>query len=107
MTDFGRKLTIFGCLLFTGFCLWQAAARGERIDEFRNLLGHEYLESTLMKHMNVPYVSPHSKAWIDPTDWTSMPTTKHFGAHDLSPNPWTGQMSERQLQMWRVFLGGE
>jgi len=87
--------------------LWQAAGRGERIDEFRKLLGHEYLESTLMKHLKMPYVSPHPNAWIDPSDWTSMSTQKFFGAHDLSPNPWTGTMSERQFQMWKNFLDCE
>lgn len=25
MPDFTRKLTIFGCLLFTGFCFWKEA----------------------------------------------------------------------------------
>ena len=86
--------------------LWEAAARGERSEEFRNLLGHEYLESTLMKHLNVPYLSPHPDAWIDPSDWTSMPTRSHFGAHDLSPNPWTGDLSEPQLEMWEEFMKG-
>jgi hypothetical protein len=84
--------------------LWQAASKGERIGEFKNLLGHEYLENILLKHQGLPYVSPHPSAWIDPSDWTSMPTPSHFGAHDLSPNPWTGTLSERQLKMWETYL---
>jgi hypothetical protein len=35
--------------------VWESALRGEGKDAFRSFLGHEYLESTLMKHAGVPF----------------------------------------------------
>ena len=87
--------------------LWEAAVKGERIAEFRNFLGHVYLENTLMKHLKMPYKSPPPNAWVDPLEWMSRPAAEHFGAHDLCPNPVTGQMSEGHFERWSHLLGGD
>jgi len=83
--------------------LWQAASRGERIDEFRLLIGHEYAEHVLMKYTGLPYRSPHPSAW---DEGASMATSTHFGAHDMAPHAWEPRpLSDLQIMMWENFLG--
>jgi hypothetical protein len=75
--------------------VWEAALRGEGRDEFRKLLGHEYLESTLMKHMGLPYLSP---------GWGKINPDIEISAHTLSPNWITGEFGDQQLKLWEQFL---
>ena len=72
--------------------VWEAALRGEGREAFRNLLGHEYLESTLMKHCGLPF-----RPLADPSGMA-------VSAHNLSPSPWSGQFHPVQLQLWNEFL---
>jgi hypothetical protein len=72
--------------------VWESALRGQGRDAFRNLLGHEYLESTLMKHGGLPF-----RPLTDPSGMG-------ISAHNLSPNPWTGELGPRQLKLWDEFL---
>ncbi|QDV47420.1 Putative deoxyribonuclease RhsC [Stieleria neptunia] len=72
--------------------VWESALRGEGRDAFRNLLGHEYLESTLMKHGGLPFRPPGN------------PSGMGVSAHNLSPNPWSGELGPGQLRLWDEFF---
>ena len=65
--------------------LWQRAERGplEAGDQarFEALMAHEYVEARLMQ-MGMPYRSAHPGGFLGDI---SMPTSEHFGAHDLAP----------------------
>lgn len=80
--------------------VWESALNGQGIDPLKRLVGHEYLEHTLMKHLDLPYVPS------DPAYWNAYPKLHptHFGAHDLSPNPWNGKLSDAQMKLWETFL---
>ena len=77
--------------------------------EFRNLLGHEYLENTLMKHLDVPYHSPDPGYWSLADDglWEPWPTKTLYGAHDLAPRAVQGDLTPNQMQRWNHFLEGQ
>ena len=69
--------------------LWSRASAGPletaELAEFRRLLAHEYVESSLMAR-GLPYHSADPAAWQseagEPTYW---PTAQKYGAHDLAP----------------------
>lgn len=74
--------------------LWKGAQQGTLSAEdaayFRMLIGHEYVEHSLMK-AGIPFRSSHPVAWRG--DWGSLGVPGHHGAHDLAPrldpkDPW-------------------
>ncbi|WP_405613836.1 hypothetical protein [Streptomyces sp. NBC_00076] len=75
--------------------LWFAAREGklgeEGIQQFKNLMAHEYVESSLMKS-GLPYIREYDHLWeLDPSDGKyyrpQFPQdVRDAGAHDLAPN---------------------
>lgn len=67
--------------------LWKKAQSGtlsaEEAAEFRKLMGHEYVESGLMKE-GVPYTDPKAFREGD-LGYYSYPSAEAHGAHDLAP----------------------
>ncbi|MDB1086310.1 hypothetical protein PJ985_01820 [Streptomyces sp. ACA25] len=87
--------------------LWRDAQAGKldpaRLQEFRSLMAHEYIESRLMES-GLPYVDEHPSLYRLDEDGTysrQFPRTlDHIGAHELAPHSVEGHFNH-----WKRALG--
>lgn len=76
-------------------------SRDEEV-KFRRILAHEYVERGLMA-AGLPYRSRSEEAWSQDAegDFIPLPTSTHYGAHDLAPHQ---DAERRPFLLWKELF---